>query len=220
MTDAPATYGAPPRRDWILLAMLSAVPLIVELAGLLSKDYGYFIDEFYYIACSKRLAFGYVDHPPLAPWVLAATRPVLGDALWAIRVPAYLATSATVWVTGLVVWRLGGARFATVLAGLTVGLSPVLLAMGSFYSMNAFEPLLWALIVLTVVQIIQTGRSRLWLVAGALVGLAFQNKHTVIVYLAALAAGVLATRTRRMLLDRWLWAGAAVAVVLAVPNVV
>jgi len=220
MTDAPMTYVAPKRRDWILLAMLSAIPLLAELAGLLSKDYGYFIDEFYFIACAKRLAFGYVDHPPLAPWGLAATRLVLGDALWAIRLPAYLATSATVWVTGLVVWRLGGARFATVLAGLTVGLSPVLLAMGSFYSMNAFEPLLWTLIVLTLVQIIQTGRARLWLFVGALIGLAFQNKHTVIVYLAALAVGVLATRTRRVLLDRWLWAGAAVAVVLAVPNVV
>ena len=219
MTDAPAMHAAPARRDWILLAMLSAIPLMAELAGLLSKDYGYFIDEFYYIACSKRLTFGYVDHPPLAPLLLAGTRLVLGDAVWAIRLSAYLATSATVWVTGLVVWRLGGARFAIVLAGLTVGLSPVLLAMGSFYSMNAFEPLLWMLIVLTFVQIIQTGRSRLWLVAGALIGLAFENKHTVIVYLAALAAGVLATRTRRVLPDRWLWAGAAVAAVIAVPNI-
>jgi hypothetical protein len=92
--------------------------------------------------------------------------------------------------------------------------------MGGFYSMNAFEPLLWMLIALTLVHIIQTGRSRLWLVVGALVGVGFQNKHTVIVYLAALAAGVLATRTRRVLLDRWLWAGAAVAALLAVPNVV
>ena len=220
MTDAPAMHAAPARRDWILLAMLSAVPLLAELAGLLSKDYGYFIDEFYYIACAKRLAFGYVDHPPLAPLLLAGTRLVLGDALWAIRLTAFLALSATVWATGLLVWRLGGGRFATMLAGLTVGLSPVLLAMSSFYSMNAFEPLLWMLIVLAVVHIIQTGRSRMWLVVGALTGLAFQSKHTVIVYLAALGAGVLATRTRRVLLDRWLWAGAAVAAVIAVPNIV
>jgi len=219
MTDAPIRCFAPQRRDWMLLAGLSAVPLIMELLGLLSKDYGYFIDEFYYIACSKRLAFGYVDHPPLAPLLLAGTRLVLGDALWAIRLSAFLALSATVWVTGLLVWRLGGGRFATVLAGLTVGLSPVLLAMSSFYSMNAFEPLLWMLIVLAVVYIIQTGRSRMWLVVGTLAGLAFQNKHTVIVHLAALGAGVLATRTRRVLLDRWLWAGAAIAVVIAVPNI-
>ena len=219
MTDDPMTYDARQRRDWMLLFALAAVPLLAELAGLISKDYGYFIDEFYYIACAKRLAFGYVDHPPLAPLLLAGTRLVLGDALWAIRLPAFLALSATVWVTGLLVWRLGGGRFATVLAGLTVGLSPVLLAMSGFYSMNAFEPLLWMLIVLTLVHMIQTGRSRMWLVVGALAGLAFQNKHTVIVYLAALGVGVLATRTRRVLVDRWLWVGAAVAVVIAAPNI-
>jgi len=135
VTDAPETHAAPAYRDWILLALLAAIPLTAELAGL------------------------------------------------------------------------------------TVGLSPVLLAMSSFYSMNAFEPLLWMLIVLTLVHIIQTGRSRTWLVVGALAGLPFQNKHTVIVYLAALGVGVLATRTRRVLPDRWLWAGAAVAVVIAVPNI-
>lgn len=32
-------------------------------------------DEFYYIACANRLAFGDVDHPPLAPALLALTRP-------------------------------------------------------------------------------------------------------------------------------------------------
>ena len=220
MTDAPATHAPPARRDWALLAVLAAVPLLAELAGLLSKDYGYFIDEFYYIACAKRLAFGYVDHPPFAPLVLAGTRLALGDALWAIRLPAFFALSATVWVTGSLVWRLGGGRFATVLAGLTVGLSPVLLAMSSFYSMNAFEPLFWMLIVLAIVHIIQTGRSRLWLAVGALAGLAFQNKHTAIVYLAAVGVGVLVTRTRRVLLDRWLWAGAGVAVLVAMPNIV
>ena len=25
----------------------------------------YFRDEFYYLACSRRLAWGFVDHPPL-----------------------------------------------------------------------------------------------------------------------------------------------------------
>ena len=40
--------------------------------------YGIFRDEFYYIACSKRLAAGYVDHPPLAMILLAASRKLFG----------------------------------------------------------------------------------------------------------------------------------------------
>ena len=203
---------------WLLVA-LSAVPLVVQLVGLLTPGYSYFIDEFYYFACAARPAFGYVDHPPLAPWILALTRPVLGDSLLGLRLVPFLANSATVWVTCLLVGRLGGGRFATVLAGVTVGLTPLFLAMSSFFSMNAFEPLFWMLIVLTVVRIVQTGESRLWVVVGLLIGVSFENKHTAMLYIAALGVGILATRTRRILTDRWMWAGAGLAMVIALPNI-
>ena len=104
----PDTTG-PTRLDRLLLAALSGLPLVLYVASTLNVNYGYFIDEFYYIACAKRLAFGYVDHPPLAPLVLAATRLMLGDSLLGIRLAAFLAAAATVWVTGLLVWRLADA---------------------------------------------------------------------------------------------------------------
>ncbi len=220
----PVTHGGPVTtdrtgRDWLLLAVLSALPLLLYVASTLNANYGYFIDEFYYIACAKRLAFGYVDHPPLAPLILATTLPLVGDSLLGIRLAAFLAASATVWVTGLIGWQLGGRRFATVLAGLTVGFAPVSLAMSGFFSMNAFEPLLWSLVVWTLVRLVKTGDSRLWLLVGLFIGLAFENKHTVVMYIAALGVGVLLTPARRLLADRWLWLGAAVALGLALPNI-
>jgi 4-amino-4-deoxy-L-arabinose transferase-like glycosyltransferase len=218
MADEAFAPPTPDRPSWWLLALLSALPLALHVAAAQSRDYGYFIDEFYYVACSKRLAFGYVDHPPLAPWLLAAIRAVAGDGVMAIRLAPFLAMSGTVWVTGLLVGRFGGGRFATALACLAVGFSPVLLAMSGFYSMNAFEPLLWLLTVLLLVRIAQTGESRLWLAVGVLTGVSFETKHTVVAYLVPLAAGIVLTRMRRVLLDRWLWAGAGIAVTLAVPN--
>lgn len=220
MTDEARHANLPTRANGGLLLALAVVPLALLLLSLLPSGYGYFIDEFYYIACAKRLAFGYVDHPPLAPALLAAIRAVLGESVVAIRVPAFLGLSATVFVTGLVVRELGGGRLATSLAGLAVGLSPILLAMSGFFSMNVYEPLLWMLFVLTLIRIVRSGRSRLWLVAGALAGVAFQNKHTVVAFLAALAFAVVATPARRVLKDRWLWAGVALAAAIALPNVV
>jgi hypothetical protein len=201
-----------------LLLALAVLPVGLLLLTLRTPGYGYFIDEFYYIACAKRLAFGYVDHPPLAPALLAGVRAVFGESLPAIRFLAFLATGATVWVTGLIVRQMNGGRYAAVLAGLAAGFSPVLLAVGSFYSMNAFEPLLWTLALWLLIRVVQGGDPRLWLAIGASIGLAFENKHTVIVYVAALAAGILATRARALLRDRWLWAGAAVALLVAAPN--
>ena len=43
-----------------------------------NNRYGYFSDEFYYLACSDHLAWGYVDHPPLSVAFLALIRAMLG----------------------------------------------------------------------------------------------------------------------------------------------
>ena len=50
--------------------------------------YGIFIDELYYVSCAKRLAWGYVDHPPLAPFLLRGALAIFGDSIVALRVPA------------------------------------------------------------------------------------------------------------------------------------
>lgn len=220
------------RFSWLLLALSAVVP-VVQLAVLACSpaDYSYFIDEFYYIACSKRLAFGYVDHPPLSPAILALARLVFGESLLGIRLLAFLAGGATVWIVGRLTQEFGGGRFAVVLATLAFGLSPIVVAMTSFFSMNAFELLLWTAVVLTVVRLAKTGHSKLWLLAGVLGGLAFENKHTIVVYFAALGVGIVVDalvervaskdgepRSRWSLRDPWLWTGVAVAVALALPN--
>ncbi len=215
--ERPDTPLATGDRRWLLA--ISLLPFLLQVAGAFSPGYSYFIDEFYYIACSRHLALGYVDHPPLAAWLLALTRPAHHDSLLGIRVLAGLAQVGTVWTSGLLAWRLGGRRTAVVTTALLVGLCPVFLGITSFYSMNAFEPLLWTLVAYALVRIVQTRRSRLWLVVGLLVGLSFQNKHTVVAFVAALAVGVAVTRARAMLRDPWLWAGAALAVAIAAPNI-
>ena len=111
-------------------------------------SYGYFIDEFYYIACAERLAFGYVDHPPLAPVVLAVHRdPCSVSSLLGLRLPAFLAASATVWVTGVTVWRLGGPPVRHDACGPLGRLLARSARDERVVSMNAFEPLIWWLVV-------------------------------------------------------------------------
>jgi hypothetical protein len=71
---------------------------------------------------------------------------LLGDSLYAIRFPAALAGAVTVVLTGLMARKLGGGRFAQLLAAAAVALSPVVLGnAGRFFSMNAFDLLFWAL---------------------------------------------------------------------------
>ena len=67
------------RKDLLLPAAGAASASVLILA--FSWRYGIFRDELYYIACARRLAWGYVDHPPLSIALLK----LAGDGAVAIK---------------------------------------------------------------------------------------------------------------------------------------
>ena len=50
------------------LLSFAVIKVLIHLA--VGKGYGYFRDEFYYLACSEHIAWGYVDQPPLSILIL------------------------------------------------------------------------------------------------------------------------------------------------------
>ena len=91
----------------IPLVGLAAVKLCFHIAT--SNGYGLVRDEFYYLASTDHLAWGYVEHPPLSIALLALSRALLGDSLLAIRFLPALAGAATVFITGLIARAMGAA---------------------------------------------------------------------------------------------------------------
>lgn len=193
---------------------LSAYHLVLSML----PGYGFFIDEFYYLACTKHLALGYVDHPPLSIVLLAGVRAVFGDGLTAVRLVPSIALGTTVVLTGLITRRLGGSTLAVAIACLGVAAMPVFLVMGSFYSMNALEILVVATILHVVVRMLDEQEPRYWVLIGVLMGLGLELKHTMGVYAAALALGILMGPDRKLLWNRWVLYGGACAAVLILPN--
>jgi 4-amino-4-deoxy-L-arabinose transferase-like glycosyltransferase len=191
---------------------------VFELALAAFGPYGYFVDEFYYLACAKRLAWGYVDHPPLSIFVLAAARTVLGSSAPAIRAPAVAAVTGTIFVAARLARELGGNRYSQALAALCTATSSFSLVMASFYSMNAIELLLWSALILALAVASRDGAPRAWLAAGLLLGLGLENKHTTILLAMALAVGVLATPLRAQAATRWPWLCLGLAALLLAPN--
>jgi hypothetical protein len=204
-------------RETRVLVLFPLVKLALHL--LAAGGYGYFRDEFYYLACSRRLAWGYVDHPPFSIAVLRLWTAVAGESLLAIRILPALAGAATVLVTGLIVRRLGGGAYAAALAMLCVVIAPEYLALDGYYSMNAFDILLWSLAAYLLVRILHSGEERLWPLLGVALGIGLLNKLSVLWLGMGLAAGLLLTQERRRLLTRGPWLAAAIAGVLLVPHV-
>jgi hypothetical protein len=221
-TRSPAStvpLDAPPGSRLHLL-LLAAFSVCLQLLPLLNAEYGYFRDELYYMACANRLAFGYVDHPPLAPFLLRLVLITLGGSVLAIRLLPALAGAATVFLTGSIARRLGGGTFAQSLAALAMAVAPGFLIFCGFYSMNPFESLLWTGCVYVIVRIVQEDEPRLWTLVGLLVGVGLLNKHTLVVYALSLGLALLLTPARRHVLSRWLWLGVALAGLIVLPNVV
>ncbi|MEW6363890.1 MAG: glycosyltransferase family 39 protein [Acidobacteriota bacterium] len=204
--------------DALLWGLAFLYFLLEWIPGLVGQ-YGYFIDEFYYLACSDHLALGYVDHPPLSVFLLRLVRGLLGDSLVALRVVPALAGAATIWLIGIIARRLGAGPFGQALAAGAAMVSLVYQITFAYYSMNAFSVLLWTACFWTLVEIERRDEPRLWLLFGALTGLGLENKHTFILLPMALAVGLLLTRARRHLANRWLWSGVGIAVLLLIPNV-
>jgi hypothetical protein len=180
--------------------------------------YGIFIDELYYVSCAKRLAWGYVDHPPLAPFVLRGALAIFGESIIALRVPAATCGALVVFLTGWISGRLGASRYGQALACGAVISSPLLQVLFGFYSMNGIEMVLWLALGATVIEIERRDDARWWLAFGALAGVALLTKHTVTTYAAALGVALAMTPARRHLRSPWLWAGAGLALLLAAPN--
>src|SRR5207253_10329417 len=180
-----------------LIAFFGAVALLVHL--LTNGRYGYFRDELYYIACGRHLGFGYVDQPPLSILLLRLSQMFLGDSLFAIRFLPAIAGAATVALTGLIARQLGGRKWAIALtcAGSLCALFN--LAVGNFFSMNAFEPLFWMGAVYLFVRIINGGSPTLWLWLGVVLGLGLENKHSTAFFAAGILVGLLLTSERRHL---------------------
>jgi hypothetical protein len=180
--------------------------------------YGYFVDELYYLACSRHLAWGYVDQPPLIAVVTWAARMLLGESLFALRLFPALAGTAMVLLTALLARQMGGGRFAQALAAITALVAPGLLAMDGLLSMNAFEPLFWLGCASIALRIWKTGNQRLWLAFGAVAGLGLLNKYSMGMFAAGLVLGILLGPGRRDFARPWIWMGGLVALLIFLPN--
>lgn len=200
-------------REWPIALVFVALEWGAGVLG----PYGWFIDELYYRACSTRLAWGFVDHPPLSVAGLAVSRALFGDSFIALRLWPALGVAGAALLSSKLVERFGGDRFARLFAVSCVLSSPAALVMGSFYSMNAFEPLLWSACALAFMAALERGGPR-WLGFGALLGISILNKHTSATFGAALVGGSLLTSARGHYRTRWPWLAALVAAVIVLPN--
>ncbi|KAB8194521.1 hypothetical protein FH608_015025 [Nonomuraea phyllanthi] len=203
------------------LAWRSVTSIAVLLFGVLlalSPGYGYHRDELYFRVLSEHPAWGYVDQPPLTPMLARAGIALFGDTLTGIRVFPALSIAILVVLMALVARELDGGPAAQFMVALGTATGAYALMAGHSMLTLSFDLPLWAATILLMLKALLREQPRWWLAAGAMIGLATYNKHLIAMLVIGLAVGLLAAGPRRLLASPWLWAGALVAVVIALPN--
>lgn len=182
--------------------------------------YGWHRDELYFLSASKRPTWGYVDYPPLIAWLGWLVRAVFGDSRDALRLTCLAAVSVSIVLVALMARELGGGRLAQTAAAALWAFSPYTLGAASIFHPTWLDLLAWVALLYVVLLVLTRGQRTLWLVAGVVAGLGLEAKYTIVVLLAGLLVGLLATPSRRQLLTPELWLGCGIALLLLVPNLV
>lgn len=205
------------RRSSAVVALLCALKALAHLA--LIARYDYHSDELYFLECGQRLALGYVDHPPLIPWI-ARLADASGGGIVALRLPAVLAGSATLYLGACLVREWGGQWRAQLITLLCLFLAPAPLRMTGMLDIPVIEVFLCTLTAYLVVRALKHDGRWVWGWAGAALGLAVLAKYSAVAWGLALFSGLLVSPQRHVLRARWPWLGVAVAVCVPLPNLV
>src|SRR6202012_5181931 len=141
MSAAVVRRPNPSLRAALRLAVLfAAIKLLLQFALNLWTQhigYSYFRDEFYYIACGRHLAWGYVDHGPIVAVQARVGEALFGDSVFAIRILSAVAGALTIFLTGIIAWALGGRRPSQALAMFGVFVSPQFIGTDGYLAMNS-----------------------------------------------------------------------------------
>jgi hypothetical protein len=183
-----------------------------------NNRYGYFRDEFDYLACGAHLAWGYVDQPPLIPFLTHVSRAMLGDSLRTVRLIPALASSLLVVQTALIAREFGGRRFAFLLSAVLILIAPQYLSNGSLLTTNCLEPNLWMGCAYFAILAIKRNNPRYWLWFGVVAGLGLEEKYTIALFGFGVVIGLLLTEQRRIFLGKWIWLGGTAAFLIILPN--
>jgi 4-amino-4-deoxy-L-arabinose transferase-like glycosyltransferase len=197
-------------------ACLGLLALQLALIGRIELTF----DEAYYVLWSRRLAWGYYDHPPMVAAWIRASMALFGPSEFGVRALGTLIFAALSGLVALMAWRLFGSIRVAALASLTLVAMP--LAAGAAIA-TPDTPLVvfWTLGMAAFVEVWRTRRAAWWLALGLALGVALLSKFTAAFLAAGVALALLTTPSlRRWSTSRAPYAAAALALAIFAPFLV
>jgi 4-amino-4-deoxy-L-arabinose transferase-like glycosyltransferase len=199
--------------------LIAFVAVVVAIRLYLAARTGLVRDEAYYTLWSLYPQVGYLDHPPMVAWLIAAGRWLLGESEGGVRLFMVLATAAI----SFAVYRTGRLLLDARTAGIAVIWYNLTPAGGLIFVATPDAPAIafWTLALWAVAEFGARRNANWWLAAGLFGGLGLLSKYTVGFLGLGLVLYLISNRERREWLRlRQVWAGGALALIVFLPNLV
>jgi 4-amino-4-deoxy-L-arabinose transferase-like glycosyltransferase len=203
-------------RDLLALGIVALGVVALHVAT--NGRYGFHRDELQVLDDARHMDWGFVAYPPVTPLLERILLGLFGASLIGLRMFSVLAQGAAILVTGLMARELGGQRLAQIVAALAVVVSPLPLFEGTEFQYSTFDYLWCTLITYSLIRLLKSENPRWWLAIGAAIGVGMMTKYTMAFFTTGIVGGVLLTPARRYLKSPWLWSGAALSVLIFLPN--
>jgi 4-amino-4-deoxy-L-arabinose transferase-like glycosyltransferase len=204
------------RQDNLILLAIAGAVMVLHVAT--NGRYGFHRDELQVLSDARHMDWGFVPYPPVTPFLERIGLGIFGVSLVGLRIFSVLAQALSILIAALMARELGGGRLAQVTVALAVALSPLPMFEATEFQYSSFDYLWWSLAAYCVIRLVKTKNPRWWLGIGAAVGAGLETKYTMCFLIAGIGGGLLLTAERRYLLNRWFWAGAALALLIFLPN--
>ncbi len=181
--------------------------------------YGFFGDELYYFACSKHLAFGYVDHPPLVALLTFISTTIFGETIIGLRFMSGLFGAFTVLLSAKVAKEIGGGKYSQALAALSICFGLAFPALSSFFSMNPVDIMLCTLFLLVFLKTIRAPSPKKWITLGIISGFGLLNKYTFLVLGFSLLVSLIITKKWHILKSPWIYLSGLIGLLMFLPHI-
>ena len=177
-------------------------------------------DEAYYWDWSRQLDWGYYSKPPMVAWLIRLATELGGSTAWAVRTPAVVLGTLSLWWIYLLAARVFDARtgfWSVVLCAATPGNTALSLLM----TIDAPFLFCWGMAMYALWRMLEGGSQRAgWIVTtGLATGLGLLSKESMVAFLMGTGLFVLLSLEDRRELRRpglWLMTLIALACVLPV----
>lgn len=177
-------------------------------------------EETYYWNYAQHLDIGYLDHPPMVAWLIAAGTRLFGDAEFGVRAGALLSGAVSAFFMYRLTRNLFGAPSA-VAAVLLAQTLPFFFLAGMLMTPDAALTAAWAASLYYMERALIAEERRAWWPLGVCFGLGLLSKYTIgLLGLSTLLFMLIDPRARRWLRRPEPYAAAALALLVFSPVIV